>query len=167
MYLPINALTPHKLLPESKFNLFQIQLNTPNTQYITIEKGGNSMNKHTKIALCVLAIFIVGMTLSVAFAEPVNAKKYKHKKKITVKVKDGKKTIKVKCKYKKSLKQYLGHKYKNGKRYDVCVCYEYKDGMQGGKKGWWTDATNGGMEDWAKTGAAHNKHHPVKKVRIY
>ena len=33
------------------------------------------MNKHTKIALAVLAVFIVGMTLSVAFAEPVNAKK--------------------------------------------------------------------------------------------
>ena len=57
------------------------------------------MNKHTKIVICVLAIFIVGMTLSVAFAEPVNAKKYKNKKSITVKIKDGKKTIKVKCKY--------------------------------------------------------------------
>ena len=32
------------------------------------------MNKHTKIALTVLAIFIVGMTLSVAFAEPVKVK---------------------------------------------------------------------------------------------
>lgn len=92
------------------------------------------MNKHTKIVLCVLAIFIVGMTLSVAFAEPVNAKKYKHKKKITIKVKDGKKKIKVKCKYKKSYKQYLGHKYKNSKRYDVYVCYEHKNSMQNGKK---------------------------------
>ena len=68
------------------------------------------MDKHTKIVLCILAIFIVGMTLIVAFAEPVNAKKYKNKNSITVKVKDGKKTIKVKCKYKKSYQQYLGSK---------------------------------------------------------
>ena len=66
------------------------------------------MNKHTKIAICVLAVFVVGMTLSVAFAEPVSAKKYKNKKSITVKIKDGKKTIKVKCKYKKGYEQYLG-----------------------------------------------------------
>lgn len=33
------------------------------------------MNKNKKILIFVLAIFIVGMTLSVAFAEPVNAKK--------------------------------------------------------------------------------------------
>ena len=91
------------------------------------------MNKHTKIAICVLAIFIVGMTLSVAFAEPVNAKKYKNKNNITVKVKDGKKTIKVKCKYKKSYKQYLGSKKKNGERYSVFVCYEKKNGMQMGR----------------------------------
>jgi hypothetical protein len=66
---------------------------------------GSIMNKHTKIAICVLAVFVVGMTLSVAFAEPVSAKKYKNKKSITVKIKDGKKTIKVKCKYKKGYKQ--------------------------------------------------------------
>ncbi|MBP3791233.1 MAG: hypothetical protein ILA26_04305 [Methanobrevibacter sp.] len=125
------------------------------------------MNKQTKIVLAVLAIFIVGMTLSVAFAEPAHAKKYKNKKSITVKVKDGKKTIKVKCKYKKGYKSYLGHKYKNGKRYDVSVFYEKKNGMQFGKKGWWTSATNGGMEDWAKTGAEHNRHHPVTKVKLH
>ena len=49
------------------------------------------MNKNTKILICVLAIFIVGMTISVAFAEPVEAKKYKNKKSITVKVIDNKK----------------------------------------------------------------------------
>ena len=124
------------------------------------------MKKHTKIVICVLAIFIVGMTLSVAFAEPVNAKKYKNKKYITVKVKDGKKTIKVKCKYKKSYKQYLGSKKKNSKRYDVYVCYEHKHGMQNGKKGWWTVGTNGGMSDWAKFGTAHNKYHPVTKIKL-
>lgn len=124
------------------------------------------MNKNTKILICVLAIIIVGMTLSVAFAEPVEAKKYKNKNSITVKVKDGKKTIKVKCKYKKSYKQYLGHKYKNGKRYDVYVAYEKKNGMQHGKKGWWTAATNGGMSDYAKTGCKHNKYHPVTKVTL-
>ncbi|MBE6500212.1 MAG: hypothetical protein E7Z80_06695 [Methanobrevibacter thaueri] len=125
------------------------------------------MNKQTKIAIAVLAIFIVGMTLSVAFAEPAHAKKYKNKKSITVKVKDGKKTIKVKCKYKKGYKQYLGHKYKNGKRYDVSVCYEKKNGMQFGKKGWWTSATNGGMEDWAKYADKHNRYHPVTKVKLH
>lgn len=52
------------------------------------------MNKHTKLAICILAIFIVGMTLSVAFAEPVNAKKYKNKNSITIKVKDGKRLLK-------------------------------------------------------------------------
>jgi hypothetical protein len=125
------------------------------------------MNRQKKILICVLAIFIVGMTVSVAFAEPVEAKKYKNKKCITVKVKDGKKTIKVKCKYKKSYGQYLGSKKKYGKRYDVCVCYEKKNGMQMGKKGWWTDATNGGMEDNAKYAYKHNKNHPVTKIKLH
>ena len=49
------------------------------------------MNKQTKIILAVLAIFIVGMTLSVAFAEPASAVKYKGKKSLTVTIKDGKK----------------------------------------------------------------------------
>lgn len=124
------------------------------------------MNKRTKIVICVLAIFIVGMTLSVAFAEPVEAKKYKNKKSITVKVKDNKKTVKVKCNYKSSYKQYLGHKYQNGKRYDVCINYEKKNGMQHGKKGWWTSATNGGMSDGAKTGYKHNTKHPVTTVKL-
>ena len=125
------------------------------------------MNRHTKIAICVLAIFIVGMTLSVAFAEPVSAKKYKNKKSITVKVKDGKKTIKVKCKYKKSYKQYLGSKKKNGKTYSVYIAYEKKNGMQNGKKGWWTAGTNAGMADGAKTDARHNKYHPVTKLKLH
>ena len=124
------------------------------------------MKKQTKIVICVLAIFIVGMTLGVAFSQPVEAKKYKNKKTITVKVKDGKKTIKVKCKYKKSYKQYLGSKKYKGKRYDVSVCYEKKNGMQFGKKGWWTSGSNGGMEDWAKTGAKHNKYHPVTTLKL-
>ncbi|WP_296786495.1 hypothetical protein [uncultured Methanobrevibacter sp.] len=125
------------------------------------------MNKHTKIVICVLAIFIVGMTLSVAFAEPVNAKKYKNKKSITVKIKDGKKTIKVKCKYKKSYKQYLGSKKKNGKTYSVYVCYEKKNGMQNGKKGWWTSGSNGGLSDWAKIDTRYNKYHPVTKLKLH
>lgn len=125
------------------------------------------MDKHRKIMLCVLLMFIVGMTLSVAFAEPVEAKKYKNKKSITVKVKDGKKTVKVKCKYKKSYKQYLGSKKKNGKTYSVYVAYEKKNGMQNGKKGWWTVGTNAGMEDNAKCDAKHNKYHPVKKLKLH
>ena len=38
------------------------------------------MNKLTKITIAVLAIFVIGMTLSVAFAEPASAVKYKGKK---------------------------------------------------------------------------------------
>lgn len=37
------------------------------------------MNAHTKILIGVLAIFVVGMTLGVAFAEPVDAKTFKDK----------------------------------------------------------------------------------------
>lgn len=125
------------------------------------------MNRHTKIAICVLAILIVGITLSVAFAEPVSAKKYKNKKSITVNVKDGKKIIKVKCKYKKSYQQYLGSKKKSGKLYSVCICYEDKNGMQGGKKGWWTSGTNAGMADGAKTDHRYNKYHPVTKLKLH
>jgi len=47
---------------------------------IKVKRGKPIMNKNTKIVICVLAILVVGMTLSVAFAEPVNAKKYKNKK---------------------------------------------------------------------------------------
>jgi len=35
------------------------------------------MNKQTKLMIGVLAIFVVGMTLGVAFAEPVDAKTFK------------------------------------------------------------------------------------------
>ena len=125
------------------------------------------MNRHAKIAVLILAIFIVGMTLSDAFAEPVSAKKYKNKKSLTVKVKDGKKTVKVKCKYKKSYQQYLGLKKKNGKQYSVSVCYEKKNGMQHGKKGWWTSGTNGGMSDYAKMGTKYNRYHPITKLRLH
>ena len=38
------------------------------------------MNKLTKITIAVLAIFVIGMTISVAFADPVSAVKYKGKK---------------------------------------------------------------------------------------
>ena len=102
------------------------------------------MNKHTKIAICVLAVFIVGMTLSVAFAEP-----------------------EVKCKYKKGYKQYLGSKKKYGKTYSVYVCYEKKNGMQNGKKGWWTSGSNDGLSDWAKIDTRYNKHHPVTKLKLH
>ena len=83
------------------------------------------MDKQTKVLIAILAIFVIGMTMSVAFAEPVSAAKYKNKKYLTVKVKDGKKTIKVKTKYKSSYNQYLGHKKVNGYKYYVYVC---KDG---------------------------------------
>lgn len=102
-----------------------------------------------------------------SYAKTVVKGKYKNKKTITVKVKDGKKTIKVKCKYKKSYEQYLGYKYKYGKRYDVYVAYEKRNGMQNGKKGWWTVGTNGGLSDYASVGSKHNKYHPVTKVTLH
>lgn len=58
------------------------------------------MNKLTKITIVILTIFVIGMTISVAVADPVSAVKYKGKKSMTVTIKDGKKTVKVKCKYK-------------------------------------------------------------------
>lgn len=35
------------------------------------------MNRKTKIIISLLAIFVIGMTLGIAFAEPVNAKTFK------------------------------------------------------------------------------------------
>ena len=88
-------------------------------------------------------------------------------KKFVATVKDGKKTIKVKCKYKKGYKQYLGSKKKYGKTYSVYVCYEKKNGMQNGKKGWWTSGSNDGLSDWAKIDTRYNKHHPVTKLKLH
>jgi hypothetical protein len=119
------------------------------------------MNKGKVIMCVLLAVFITGMILT-----PVSATKYKHKNKITVKLIDGKKIIKVKCKYKKSYHQYLGTKYKYGKKYEVSIMYEKVNGLQGGKKGWWTDATNAGMDDNAKTGSKHNRYHPVTTLKL-
>lgn len=125
------------------------------------------MNKTTKVVLCVLAIFIVGVGLGVAFADSVEATKYNNKDEITVEIKDNDKTVNVTCKYNDSYSQYLGHKYQNGKRYDVIIFYEYKDGMQHGKKGWWTSATDGGMSDNAKTDSKHNNDYPITKLRLH
>ena len=125
------------------------------------------MKKQTKILICDLAIFIVGATLGFAFMHPVETKKYENKNNITVEVKDGEKIIKVNCKYENDYKQYLGSKKENGKTYSVSICYEEKDGMQGGKKGWWTSASNAGMADGAKTGWEHNENHPVTKIELH
>lgn len=124
------------------------------------------MNKKILLLAIVLSVFLVGMLCAFA-VEPVEAYKYKNKNSIKVKVKDGSKKVKVKCKYKKSYQQYLGHKKKNGKRYDVYVSYEYRNGMQNGKKGWWTCGTNGGMSDYAKTAYKHNRYHPVTKITLH
>ena len=60
------------------------------------------MNKQTKIMLGVLAIFIVGMTLGIAFAEPVDAKTFKSKSGYKWKIK----TSKWKKMKKQAKKQY-------------------------------------------------------------
>ena len=100
-------------------------------------------------------------------AKTVKNGKYGNVNTITVTIKDGKKTIKVKCYYKSNHKQYLGHTYKYGKRYSVNVVYEKRNGMQGGKKGWHTSATNAGMSDNAKTGHGYNKYRPITKVTLH
>lgn len=124
------------------------------------------MNKTTKIVLGILAIFIVGVSIGVAFANPVEATKYQNKDNITVEVKDNEKTVNVTCNYNDSLKQYLGHAYQNGKTYSVIIFYEYKDGMQHGKKGWWTSASDAGMSDNARTDNKHNNDHPITTLKL-
>ena len=99
-------------------------------------------------------------------ASVVNGK-YNNKNTITVTLKEGKKTIKVKCVYKKSHKQYLGSTYKNGKTYSVFVAYEYKNGMQGGKKGWWTSGSDAGLSDNAKRDTRYNRYHPVTSLTLH
>lgn len=116
------------------------------------------MNKLTKITIAVLAIFVIGMTISLAFAEPASAAKYKGKKSITVKVKDGRKTVKVKCKYKKGYGgSYQGHKGKY-----------YVDVWKGPKQspiynGWNTQAKNIKTHKSCNM-LGHKK--PVTKVRL-
>lgn len=124
------------------------------------------MKKTTKIVLCVLAIFIVGVSLGVAFTDPVEATKYENKDNITVEIKDNEKTVNVTCNYNDSHSQYLGHTFQNGKRYDVSIFYEYRDGMQHGKKGWWTSATDGGMSDNARTDSKHNNDYPITALEL-
>lgn len=116
------------------------------------------MNKLTKITIAVLAIFVIGMTISVAFADPASAAKYKGKKSMTVTVKDGKKTVKVKCRYGSSSDSYSGKKG----NYIVTV---WKGPSQSPVyKGWNTIAKN------IKTHKVCNKlghKKPVTKVRLY
>lgn len=65
------------------------------------------MNKQTKILIGILTIFIVGMTLSVAFADPVEAKTFKCKK-YKWKIKDST-WNKMKKKAKKEYKSFKKH----------------------------------------------------------
>ena len=115
------------------------------------------MNKLTKITIVVLAIFVIGMSISVAFADPVSAAKYKGKKSITVTVKDSKKTVKVKCKYKSSTNSYSGKKGKY-------VVYVWKGPKQSPiYNGWNTVAKNlKSHKECNKLG--HKK--PVTKVKL-
>lgn len=62
------------------------------------------MNKKTKILICILAIFIVGMTFSVAFADPVDAKSVKKSKYVASK--NSNKFHKPSCSYAKKIKKY-------------------------------------------------------------
>ena len=115
------------------------------------------MNKLTKLTIAILAIFIIGMTLSVAVADPVSAVKYKGKKSLTVKIKDGKKKIKVKCKYKRKSSSYEGKKGK----YIVTV---WKGPSQSPVyKGWNTQAKN--TKTW-KVGNKLGHKKPVTTVRL-
>ena len=115
------------------------------------------MKKITKITLVVLTVFVIGMTMGMAFADPVSATKYKGKKSLTVNVKDGKKNIKIKCKYKSKAKAYEGKKGK----YTVTV---WKGPSQSPNyKGWNTQAKN--TKNW-KVGSKLGKNKPVTSIRI-
>lgn len=71
------------------------------TLEIYIYVTSDVMKKITKITMVVFLVFVIGMTISMAFAEPASAARYKGKKSLTVTIKDGRKTVKVKCKYKR------------------------------------------------------------------
>ena len=66
------------------------------------------MNKQTKVLIGVLAIFIVGMTLGVAFAEPVDAKTFKSPSGYKWKIKNSK-WAKMKKKAKNEYKWFKKH----------------------------------------------------------
>lgn len=89
------------------------------------------MNKQTKILIGILAIFIVGMTLSVAFADPVDAKTFKGKSKYKWKIKNSK-WKKMKKQAKKQYKWFKKHGsgmpgYSNGVKVNVYKGgYKYK-----------------------------------------
>ncbi len=89
--------------------------------------------------------------------KPVNANKYKGKKSLTVTIKDGKKKVKVKCKYKRSTGDYQGKKGKY-------IATVWKGPSQSPVfKGWNTVAKN------TKTWKVCNKYgykKPVTKVRL-
>ena len=125
--------------------------------------------KNKKIViLIVLFIFDIGMLCAV---DTVSAKKYKGKNSIALKIKDGKKKVKLKCKYDKELKQYIGYK-KTSKRYQysACISYSKTNHCQSGKKGWSTSVQKDDLKrkygDGYKTGFGNNKYHPVTKIKV-
>ncbi len=116
------------------------------------------MNKLTKITIAVLAIFVIGMSISVAFADPVSAAKYKGKKSMTVTVKDGKKTVKIKCKYKSgSGGSYSGKKGKY-------VVYVWKGPKQSPIYNGWNTVAKNLKSHKVCNKLGHKK--PVTKVKL-
>ena len=103
----------------------------------------------------------------------VSAKQYKNKKSITLKIKDGKKTIKLKCKYDKELQQYTGLKIMKNKKsqYSAWISYaKTKYSSQSGKKGWNTAVYKDDLTrkhgDGYKTGYGNNKYRPITKIKL-
>lgn len=129
------------------------------------------MKKARIILILILIIFITGMICSM---NTVSAKQYKNKKSITLKIKDGKKTIKLKCKYDKELQQYTGIKIMKNKKSQYYAWISYaktKYSSQFGKKGWNTavfkdDLTRKHAEEY-KTGLGINKYRPITKIKLY
>ncbi|MBQ2654609.1 MAG: hypothetical protein IJF83_13735 [Methanobrevibacter sp.] len=133
----------------ARFNTDKLSVGT----HKVVASSSNSNYKFTKTSKIVVK--------KKSSTSSVKNGKYKNKNSITVTVKDGSKTIKIKCLYKKSYEQYLGSTTRYGKKYSVYVAYESKNGMQNGKKGWWTSGTNAGMEDYAKMDTRYNRYTPV------
>ena len=88
------------------------------------------MNRHTKLLIGVLAIFIVGMTLGVAFAEPVDAKTFKSPSGYKWKIKDSKwKKMKKQAKKNYKWKRQRGGftpGYSNGVKVTVTKKFTYQ-----------------------------------------
>lgn len=77
------------------------------------------MNNETRIMLLVLAVFVAGMTLGIAFAEPVDAKTFKSKSGYKWKISNSKW---------KKMKKQAKKEYKTAKKQGRAIAVGYSHG---------------------------------------